>query len=93
MTPFSNTYPSALWANAAIVWHDGQAQLLGREQHGQYLVDTSYVSGVDLAHVDSADLWELLEDDPVEAHLVRPEAEATATGNRRSSAADFRACQ
>ncbi|KPM46353.1 hypothetical protein AK830_g182 [Neonectria ditissima] len=52
-----------------------------------------WASGVDLAHVDSSDLWELLEDDPVEAHLARPEAEAAATGNRRSSAADFRACQ
>lgn len=63
-------------ADAARVGDDGDAVLLGHEQHGQHLVDAAHAAGVDLAHVDGARHDELLEDDAVLAHLARGDADA-----------------
>ena len=62
--------------DAAGMWHDGDVEFLGHEQHGEDLVDAAEAAGVDLADVDGARLQELLEDHAVLAHLAGGDADA-----------------
>ncbi len=63
-------------SDASGVRADGHAQLGCHQVDGEHVVEAGHAGGVDLAVLHPAALQELLEHDPVLAHLARSNADA-----------------